>query len=132
MASTPGATGCGTGWPTSLQARRLVVIGLAGVAPPRIVVPLQRRGVVPELAAERMTHSRLGRWDLPVAGTRRVLVEARRRPGTGELLWVVLSGDGGADEIRGAIARLGADLGVTQLPRAGLSLTIGPGERGLP
>ena len=95
-------------------------------------MPLQRRGVVPELAAERMTHSRLGRWDLLVAGTRRVLVEARRRPGTGELLWVVLSGDCDTGEIRGAIARLGADLGVTQPPWAGLSLTTGPGERGLP
>ena len=103
------------GW--DAEAGRLVVIG---PAPSRIVVPLRRRGAVPELVSERVSHSRLGRWDLLVAGTRRVLVEARRRPATGELLWVVLAGDCDAGEVRGAIARLGADLGLTQLPRAGL------------
>ena len=70
-------------------AGRLVVIGLTGV-PFRTVVPLQRRGTVPELVAERVAHSRLGRWDLLVAGARRVPVEARRRPATEEVLWVVL------------------------------------------
>jgi hypothetical protein len=110
------------GWDAA--AGRLLVIAFSGAAPARIVVPLRRRGTVPELAAERVSHSRLGRWDLLVAGARRVLVEARRRPGTGELLWVVLSGDCDAGEIRGAIARLGADLGIAQLPRAGVSLAV--------
>jgi hypothetical protein len=61
--------------------------------------------------AERVTHSRLGRWELLVAGTRRVLVEARRRPASGELLWVVLGGECSGD-VKQAIARLSADLGV--------------------
>jgi hypothetical protein len=114
------------GWDAA--AGRLLVIPLSGVAPPRIVVPLRRRGTVPELVTERMTHSRLGRWDLPVAGTRRVLVEARRRPASGELLWVVLAGECDAGELDRAVARLGADLGVAQLPQAGLSLAAGPDE----
>ena len=108
---------------------RLVVVGLADVRPSRIVVPLRRRGAVPELVMERVTHSRLGRWELLVAGTRRVLVEARRRPASGELLWVVLAGEYSADVER-AITRLGADLGVAQLPQAGLSLAAVPGEGG--
>jgi hypothetical protein len=104
------------GWDAA--AGRLLVIALSGGAPSRIVVPLRRRGTVPELVTERVTHSRLGRWELLVAGTRRVLVEARRRPGTGELLWVVLSGDCSGD-VKRAIARLGADLGVAQLDLPG-------------
>jgi hypothetical protein len=126
------------GWDAA--AGRLVIIGLPGVAPPRTVVPLHRRGSVPELAADRVTHTKLGRWHLLVAGTHRVLVEARRRPATGELLWVVVSGpDGGPDgdtgvgpgsgsgddgigrHVERAIARLGADVGLTQLPGTGLS-----------
>jgi hypothetical protein len=100
----------------------LVIIGLAGLAPPRTVVPLHGRGTLLELAAERVTHTKLGRWHLLVAGTHRVLVEVRREPSTGELLWAVISGADGADgpdgpgDISGhlerAIARLGADFGV--------------------
>jgi hypothetical protein len=100
-------------------------------------VPLYRRGSVPELAADRVTHTKLGRWHLLVAGTHRVLVEARRRPASGELLWVVLSGpaagagvgtgsdagDGGIGrQVERAIARLGADFGFTQPPGLGSSL----------
>jgi hypothetical protein len=118
------------GWDAA--AGRLLVTGLSGGAPSRIAVPLRRRGTVLELAAERVSHSRLGRWDLLVAGTRRVLVEARRRPATGELLWVVLSGDCDAGSIQGAIRRLGADLGIAQLPRARVSLAVEPGEGGRP
>ncbi len=103
-------------------AGQLVIIGLPGVGPSRTVVPLHRRGSVPELVTERVTHTRLGRWHLLVAGTHRILVEARRRPATGELLWVVLSGAGGTGigDISGlverAIARLGMDVGITRLP----------------
>ena len=129
------------GWDPA--AGRLVIIGLPGVAPPRTVVPLYRRGSVPELAADRVTHTKLGRWHLLVAGTHRVLVEARRRPATGELLWVVVSGpdgvagagsgsgdgdDGIGRHVERAIARLGADVGLTQLPGTGLSLSQGPGQ----
>ena len=121
------------GWDAA--AGRLVIIGLPGVAPPRTVVPLYRRGSVPELAADRVTHTKLGRWHLLVAGTHRVLVEARRRPATGELLWVVVSGpyadagvgSGDSDDdigrhVERAIARLGADVGLTPLPGLGNSL----------
>ena len=107
-------------------------------------MPLYRRGSVPELAADRVTHTKLGRWHLLVAGTHRVLVEARRRPATGELLWVVVSGpdgvagagsgsgdgdDGIGRHVERAIARLGADVGLTQLPGTGLSLHRDPGQR---
>lgn len=123
------------GWDAA--AGRLVIIGLPGVAPPRTVVPLYRRGSVPELAADRVTHTKLGRWHLLVAGTHRVLVEARRRPATGELLWVVISGPGSGDgtgsgsgdgdgdgdigrHVERAVARLGADFGLTQPPGSNL------------
>ena len=132
------------GWDAA--AMRLVIIGLPGVAPPRTVVPLHRRGSVPELATDRVTHTKLGRWHLLVAGTHRVLVEARRRPATGELQWVVISGpdagagvgagsgsddgdDGIGRHVERAIARLGADAGLTQLPGPGLSLDRDPGHR---
>jgi hypothetical protein len=121
------------GWDAA--GSQLVIVGLSGVAPPRAVVPLHDRGTVPELAQERVTHTKLGRWSLLVAGTHRVLVEARRRPVTGELLWVVISdanghGPGSGDlditaHIERAIARLDADLGVMHQSRTGLTWPSG-------
>lgn len=99
----------------------LVVSGLTDAVPARTVVPLRAPGTVPELASERIAHARLGRWQVPADG-RRLLIEARRRPVTGELLWLVIAnsnGDGhrlGADEVRDAIARLSADTGITPVP----------------
>jgi hypothetical protein len=99
---------------------RLVVTGLAGAAPPRTVLPLRSRGTVPELAEERITHTRLGRRQVMLGGHRRVLVEVRRRPVTGELVWVITSGSGldlgdrqVREQIDEAVALLDADLGVT-------------------
>lgn len=125
------------GWDTA--GGQLVIVGLSGIAPPRTVVPLRDRGTIPELAQDRVTHSRLGRWHVLVAGTHRVLVEARRRPVTGETLWVVISdangrdhgsGDGPGEDsgdverhVERAIARLRADLGGTPWPDTGLPLT---------
>jgi hypothetical protein len=113
-------------WDTA--TRQLVVTGVArpaGAAPdaaaPRVVVPLRRRGSVPDLALERVTHTRLGQWQLLAGGRRRAVIEARRRPGTGELLWSLTCdedgvGDGPADQVTRAqvvraIARLSAEFG---------------------
>lgn len=119
------------GW--DAVAGQLIVIRVAGPAgaapaagphapPARVVVPLRRRGSVPELAVERVTHTRLGRWQLVVGGTRRAVIEARRRPATGELVWsVTLDGNGSGDlEVRAradrAIARLSAEFGAPPEP----------------
>lgn len=84
---------------------------------------LRRRGSVPELAQERVTHTKLGQWHLLIGGTGRAVIEARRRPGTGELLWFVIPGasghgpcdmDGDTDigaHAQPAIARLCAEFG---------------------
>ena len=104
-----------------------VITVLSGTARTRVVVPAHERGVLPELAAERMTHAYLGRWPVPLGDGQHVLIEARRPPGTGKLLWVVFpDGDGrdpGDDPRRGraielAIARLGAEFGVIYRPQA--------------
>jgi hypothetical protein len=95
-----------------------VITATSGTGPSRLVVQARERGVLPELAAERMTHSYLGRWSVPLGDGQHVLVEARRQPGTGKLLWVILDGDHG----RGAelaIARLAAEFGVIYRPRSG-------------
>jgi hypothetical protein len=112
---------------------QLVVIGLAGAAPARTLVPLRNRGSVPELAQERVTHTKLGQWQLQIAGTGRVLIEARRQPVTGELLWFVIpdaTGDGSGDidvqaHVERAIARLCAEFGV--LPSSEASPIVLPG-----
>jgi hypothetical protein len=122
------------------------VAGLAGAAPgaalnaaaPRSVVPLRRRGGIPELALERVTHTRLGQWQLLAGGRRRAVIEARRRPGTGELLWSV-TGDGGGPgdqvsraQVERAIAQLSASGVVPGAPGVGRGPVIGPpsgGER---
>jgi hypothetical protein len=90
---------------------------LSGTGSARLVVPAGERGVMPELAAERMRHTYLGRWSVPLGNGQHVLVEARRPPGTGKLLWVILDGERG----RGAelaIARLAAEFGVIYRPPA--------------
>jgi len=100
------------------EACCFVITVLSGTARARLIVPARERGVLPELAAERMTHSYLGRWSVPLGDGQDVLVEARRQPGTGKLLWVILDGDHG----RGAelaIARLAAEFGVIYRPRSG-------------
>jgi hypothetical protein len=110
-------------------AGSLVITGRSGVAAERIVLPLRDRGALPELVLERITHTRLGCWHVPLADNQHVLVEARRRPATGDLLWFVncdgsgldLSTDGARRQIERAIARLDKDLGVTH---AGLSQVI--------
>lgn len=87
-------------------------------------MPLRDRGTVPELAQERTIHTRLGRWHLQLAGSHSVLVEVRRRPGTGELVWAVISASDGLDrvgadaaaDIARAVARLGEHLGVCDPP----------------
>jgi hypothetical protein len=102
--------------------RRLVFTGLTdiGLGPQRSVLAVRDRGCLVELASERITHTRLGRWPLMLTGGEPAIVEARRRPVTGELLWLVHM-DGICWDIRDgavhasitrAIARLGADLGI--------------------
>lgn len=99
-------------------AGQLLIRGLNGFAPSLTVVPLRDRGTVPELAQERTTHTRLGRWQLRLPGNHSALVEVRRRPGTGELMWAVISASDGLDgagvtaDIARAVARLGEQLGV--------------------
>lgn len=101
-------------------ADQLLIFGLEGLAPARTAVPLRGRGTVPELALERTTHTRLGRWQLRLAGGHSVLVEVRRRPGNGELVWAVISASDGLDcasadasaSIAQSVARLCEHLGV--------------------
>jgi hypothetical protein len=105
-------------------AGQLLIFGLDGLAPARTAVPLRDRGTLPELAQERTTHTRLGRWRLQLADGHSVLVEVRCQPGTGELVWAVIStsdrrdslgADATADVAR-AIAGLGAHLGLCDPP----------------
>lgn len=100
--------------------RRVVVTGLGGAAHARAVVPQRDRGSIPEIALERITHTRLGSWRVRCPGGCHVRIEARRRPVTGELLWFV-AGDGepdypGSGQLRAhverAIAQLSADSGL--------------------
>lgn len=105
---------------------QLLVHGLDGLAPSCTVVPLRDRGTLPELAQERTTHTRLGRWRLQLAGSHCAVVEVRRLPGTGELVWAVISASDGLDtagadataDIARAVARLGERLGVCGPPSA--------------
>jgi hypothetical protein len=97
---------------------RLVITGLAG-AEPRTIVPLHRRGTWPELAEERITHTRLNRQPVMIDGHQRVVVEVRRRPATGELRWVLASSrdlDPGDQDLRRqierAVTQLCGDLGI--------------------
>ena len=105
---------------------RLVFTGLAdiGLGPLRGAVALRERGCLVELARERITHTRLGRWPMMLPGGEPAVVEARRLPVTGELRWLV-EVDGICWDIRDgtvhasitrAVARLGADLGIATPP----------------
>lgn len=84
------------------------VTGLWGNAAVPVRGPL---GGLPEIAAERITHTRLGAWRVSISAGRAVRVEARRRPGTGEVLWFVGPGISRSDAAR-VIARLGAQAGL--------------------
>jgi hypothetical protein len=105
-------------------AGQLLIFGLDGLAPARTAVLLRDRGTLPELAQERTTHSRLGRWRLELADGHSVLVEVRRQPGTGELVWAVLSASDGRDSLGAdatayvarAIVGLGEHLGLCDPP----------------
>lgn len=95
-----------------------------GLGPWRGALALRDRGRLVELAGERITHTRLGRWPLVLPGGEPAVVEARRRPVTGELIWLVhLDGicwdirDHAVHEsITNAITWLGADLGIPAQP----------------
>ena len=115
------------GWDSA--GGRLAISGLAGIAPPRTVVPLRDHGTLLELAEERISYTRLGSWPVMLDGHRRVHAEARRRPVTGELLWVIGSRDGidlGNGHVRRqvdqAVTRLRDDLGITRPSSAGRGL----------
>jgi hypothetical protein len=94
---------------------------LSDTGPARLAVPAGECGIMPELAAERMTHAYLGHWPVPLGDGQHVIVEARRRPGTGQLFWAVVP-DLANGDMRGrvelAIARLAAEFGVIYRPRA--------------
>ena len=119
------------GWDPA--AGLLIVTGVATLAPARTAIPLRRRGAIPEVARERVTHTRLGRWLVPAGGTQRVLIEVRRRPVTGELLWCAVPGGGEAGRgpadadlaarLDRAAARLYADLGLAPGPGADIALS---------
>jgi hypothetical protein len=117
------------GWDPA--AGLLIVTGVATLAPFRTAIPLRRRGAIAEVARERVAHTRLGRWLVPAGGTQRVLIEVRRRPVTGELLWCAVpggseAGPAGADlaaRLDRAAARLCADLGLAPEPRIDLALS---------
>jgi len=87
------------------------VTGLWGDA----AVPLRDRGGLPEIAAERISHARLGSWRVTPPGGRPVRVEARRRPVTGEVLWFVGPGTSRAEAER-VIARLSDQAGLPPRP----------------
>jgi hypothetical protein len=108
----------GVDWETS--PGQLVVTGLAGAAPPRTVLLLRHHGALLELAKERITHTRLTCQQVMLNGHGRVIIEVRRRPVTGELLWAFVSDsklDPGdlalRDQIERAARRVHADLGIT-------------------
>lgn len=107
---------------------RLVITGLAGMAAPA-AVPMRECGPLLELAEERITHTRLGCWTVTLDGQRRVLAEARRRPATGELLWIVSSRDGlnlsdtqARGQIGSAVTQLRDELGIPHPHSAGRGL----------
>ena len=113
-------------------AGRLTIYDLGGVAPGRTAVRLRDRGAIPELAEERISYTRLGSWALSLDG-RRVLAEARRRPATGELLWIVSSPGGlnlgDADvrqQVNEAVTQLREELGISRPPGVPPRLTPVP------
>jgi hypothetical protein len=108
------------------EAGVFCVTVLSRTGPARLALATGERGVLPELAAERMTHTYLGRWPVPLGDGQHVMVEARRQPGTGRLLWAVVPGGCGPGlgdgdmraRVEPAIASLAAEFGVIYRPRA--------------
>ena len=111
--------------------RRLVITSMDGASLDstvyvRAVVPLRERGHLPEIALERITHTRLGSWEVTLPGGRAVVVAARRRPVTDELLWFVftaasdpslsLSGSERQAQVERAVSRLATELGLAWQP----------------
>jgi len=99
-------------------ARRLTVVGLCGGSPVQAIVALRDHGTILELALERITHTRLGQWSLPLPGGEHILVDIRRQPGTGRLTWSVRhsgseSGRAARPDVERALASLAWDLGVS-------------------
>lgn len=96
----------------------------------RVSVPVQAKGSVPEIAMERAGHTRLGTRRVTFPGGGQMRVEARRRPVTGELLWLVVPEAGTPDlsdsELRQqaapVLARLSAEFGLPGQPAAGLAV----------
>lgn len=109
---------------------RLIITSIDGGAHTRAVVPLRERGHLPEIALERITHTRLGSWRIALPGGRSVAVAARRRPVSDEVLWFVLPardslGPNGSDQrvlVERAIGRLAAELGLARLPAGDLGV----------
>jgi hypothetical protein len=122
-------------------ARCLIVVGLSGGSAARAVVALRDHGTLLELALERITHTRLGQWSLPLPGGGHLLVDIRRQPGTGTLTWSLRHGgseSGGADrdaqpDVQRALAGLAQYLGIS--PPQSLAQVPGqpaPGDAPLP
>lgn len=72
----------------------VAIFGMPGAGERTAVLRLRDRGMLPELAAERVAHTRLGCRQATLDGHGRLFVEVRRRPRTGELVWWAVS-DGG-------------------------------------
>jgi hypothetical protein len=121
-------------WDASIG--RLVVTSLTSAGAPRVALALRDRGTLPELARERITHTRLGHWRMVFASGCRVAAEARRRPVTGELMWVLTCYDGrldlGDDNVRAEVRRvtglLGDDFGLTRRSDPGLVMSLARGH----
>ena len=113
------------------ESSGMVITWLAGMAQPQAVVPLHDCGPLLELAEERITHTRLGCWTVMPDGQRRVLAEARRRPVSGELLWIVSSRDGldltdrhARAQIARAVTQLRDELGIPSRSSARLDHVV--------
>jgi hypothetical protein len=109
--------------------RRLVITSMDGASLDGTVyvqaaVPLRERGHLPEIALERITHTRLGSWEVTLPGGHAMVVTARRRPVSDELLWFVfpagsnpsLSGGERRAQVERAVSRLAAELGLARQP----------------
>lgn len=109
--------------------RRLMITSmdgasLDGTAYVRAGVPLRERGHLPEIALERITHTRLGSWEVTLPGGHAMVVAARRRPVTDELLWFVFPAGGSRSlsrsdrraQVERAVSRLATELGLARQP----------------
>lgn len=125
-AAMPDAAVSGTEMPDSSVPDAAV----PGTRHARVAIPVPVKGNVPEIALERVGHTRLGERRIVLPGGSQVRVEARRRPVTGELLWLVIRGPGipelSGDELRRqaapVLARLSAEFGLYGQPAAGLGV----------